>query len=85
MFEKVAAVLPKITVRPVHAEKLRQLSAGQEERDAAFESRHHALRNEIHNAACFRQPCDERAPTGQQGGGSGKGAEARNIAASQFP
>jgi hypothetical protein len=56
MLKEMAAVLPKISMRAVKAEKLGQLRAGQKEGDAAFEARHHAFGNEIYNDACFDEP-----------------------------
>ena len=53
MLEKVAAVLPKISVCAVKTEELGQLRAGKKESDAALEAGHHAFGNEIYNDACL--------------------------------
>ena len=79
MFEKVAAVLPKISMCAVKAEELGQLRAGEKEGNAALESRHHAFGNEIYNDACFDEPCDKRDERDKQSGSRSQRAEACGI------
>src|SRR6188768_623909 len=84
MLKEMVAVLPKISMRAVKAEKLGQLRASQKEGDAAFEAGHHAFGNEIYNDACFNEPGDEGDECDQQGCARGECAEARCVATCDF-
>src|SRR5436190_2575656 len=80
MLEKVAAVLPKISVCAVKAEELGQLRAGKKESDAALEAGHHAFGHEIYNDACLHEPRDESNECDKQRGSCSECAEACCIA-----
>ena len=84
MLKEMAAVLPKISMRAVKAEKLGQLRAGQKEGDAAFEAGHHAFGNEIYNDACFDEPGDERDECNKQSGSRSECAKACGITTCDF-
>src|SRR4030095_2114081 len=84
MLKEMAAVLPRISMCSVKAEKLGQLRAGQKEGDAAFESRHHAFGNKAYNYACFDEPRDERDECDQQGCARGECAKACGITTCDF-
>src|SRR5215203_1151340 len=84
MLKEMAAVLPKISVRAMQAEKLGQLRAGQKEGDAAFEAGHHAFGNEIYNDACFNEPGDERDECNKQSGSGSECAKSCGITACDF-
>src|SRR6476469_3135553 len=80
MLKEMAAVLPKISMRAMKAEKLRQLRAGEKEGDSTFEAGHHAFGNEIYNDACFNEPGDERDECDQQSGSRSERAKSCGIA-----
>jgi hypothetical protein len=53
------AATPEIAMCPVDAKELGQLRAGEEERNAALESDHHALGDEVDDRASLDQPGNE--------------------------
>ena len=63
------------------SEKLGQLRAGKEERNATFESRHDTFRDEMHQDSCFHEPCNEGDERDQQRRAGREGTETRRITA----
>ena len=57
--KEMAGPFPKTAVRAFEAKELRQLRAGQEERDAALETDHHAFGDEIDDRSSFGPPGNE--------------------------
>src|SRR4029453_13029820 len=80
MFEKMAAVLPKISMCAVKAEDLGQLRGGEKKGDATLEAGHYAFGNEIYNDSCFDEPRDERDKRDEQRGSRSERAKACCIA-----
>src|SRR3954469_9849593 len=81
MREKVADVLPKITVRAMNAEQLRQLAAGEEQGDPALEPDHYAFGDEINDGARPGEPGDEEHDRHEHRGRRGQTPDPARIAA----
>src|SRR6185369_17448892 len=80
MREKMSAAAPETSFSAFEAEQLRQLSAGEVERDPGLEANQNSFRNEIDDGPGPDQPGDEGDCRNQQRGASRQRSEASRIA-----